>query len=225
MLGPLLPLLFSFILLPLLLVLLHVQAVSLAFSNMGLSPTLVIIIFYLSLLGSFVNIPISRRKIRVERKSLLPLPFFLPLFYYPPRVQEQVVAVNVGGAVVPLLLSLYVLPKAPMGSVLLATSVVAAVCFALARPVEGVGITIPALIPPIIAAALAYLLVPDPVGRTAVAYTAGVLGTLIGADILNLPRIHRLGRLSRSRAHVVSIGGAGVFDGIFLVGILAAILT
>ena len=96
---------------------------------------------------------------------------------------------------------------------------------ALARPVEGVGITIPALIPPIIAAALAYLLVPDPVGRTAVAYTAGVLGTLIGADILNLPRIHRLGRLRRSRAHVVSIGGAGVFDGIFLVGILAAILT
>ena len=98
-------------------------------------------------------------------------------------------------------------------------SVVAAVCFALARPVEGVGITIPVLIPPIIAAVLAYLLVPDPVGRTAVAYTAGVLGTLIGADILNLPRIHRLG------AHVVSIGGAGVFDGIFLVGILAAILT
>ena len=186
---------------------------------MGLSPTLVIIIFYLSLLGSFVNIPISRRKIRVERKSLLPFPFSLPLFYYPPRVQEQVVAVNVGGAVVPLLLSLYVLPNAPIGSVLLAISVVAAVCFALARPVEGVGITMPALIPPIIAAALAYLLVPDPVGRTAVAYTAGVLGTLIGADILNLPRIHRLG------AHVVSIGGAGVFDGIFLVGILAAILT
>ena len=219
MLGPLLPLLFSFILLPLLLVLLHVQAVSLAFSNMGLSPTLVIIIFYLSLLGSFVNIPISRRRIRVERKSLLLFPFSLPLFYYPPRVQEQVVAVNVGGAVVPLLLSLYVLPNAPIGSVLLATSVVAAVCFALARPVEGVGITIPALIPPIIAAALAYLLVSDPVGRTAVAYISGVLGTLIGADVLNLPRIHRLG------AHVVSIGGAGVFDGIFLVGILAAILT
>ena len=137
MLGPLLPLLFSFILLPLLLVLLHVQAVSLAFSNMGLSPTLVIIVFYLSLLGSFVNIPISRRRIRVERKSLLPFPFSLPLFYYPPRVQEQVVEVNVGGAVVPLLLSLYVLPNAPIGSVLLATSVVAAVCFALARPVLG----------------------------------------------------------------------------------------
>jgi uncharacterized membrane protein len=219
MFGPILQLLFSFILLPLLLVLLQIQAVSLAFSNMGLSPTLVIAIFYLSLLGSFINIPISRRKIRVERRLPLPFPFSLPLFYYPPRVQEQVLAVNVGGAVIPVLLSLYVLPNAPIGTAMIAIAAVSAVCFVLARPVKGVGITLPAFISPIVAAALAYLLVPDPIGRTAVAYAAGVMGTLVGADILNLPRIHRLG------GHVVSIGGAGVFDGIFLVGILAAILT
>lgn len=217
MFGPFRPLLFVFILLPLLLVLLHVQAVSLAFANLGLTPALVIVIFYLSLLGSFVNIPVSRRRIRVERKSWLSLPF--PLFFYPPRVREQVLAVNVGGAVVPVLLALYVLPNAPLPKVLLATAAVSAVCFAIARPKKGVGITIPALIPPVVAALLAYLLVSDPAGRTAVAYISGAMGTLIGADILNLPRIHRLG------AHVVSIGGAGVFDGIFLVGILAAILT
>jgi len=215
--GPLLPLLFFFILLPLLVVLLHVQAVSLAFANLGLTPTSVIIIFYLSLLGGFVNIPVSRRRIRVEGKPWLPLPF--PLFFFPPRVREQVLAVNVGGAVIPILLSLYVLPSAPLAKVLLATIAVSAVCFVIARPKEGVGITIPALIPPIVAALLAYLLVSDPAGRTAVAYISGAMGTLIGADLLNLPRIHRLG------AHVVSIGGAGVFDGIFLVGILAAILT
>ena len=219
MLGPLLPLLFSFVVLPLLVVLLQVQAVSLAFANLGLSPTLVIIIFYLSLIGSFVNIPVSRRKVRIEGKSLLPLPFPFSLFRYPPRVKEQVLAINVGGAVIPVLLALYVLPNAPLAKVLVATATVSVVCFALARPREGVGITIPALIPPIIAALLAYLLVSEPAGRTAVAYISGAMGTLIGADILNLPRIHRLG------AHVVSIGGAGVFDGIFLVGILAAILT
>ena len=219
MLGPLLPLLFSFVLLPLLVVLLQVQAVSLAFANLGLSPTLVIIIFYLSLIGSFVNIPVSRRKVRIEGKSLLHLPFPFSLFRYPPRVKEQVLAINVGGAVIPVLLALYVLPNAPLAKVLVATATVSVVSFALARPREGVGITIPALIPPIIAALLAYLLVSDPAGRTAVAYISGAMGTLIGADILNLPRIHRLG------AHVVSIGGAGVFDGIFLVGILAAILT
>lgn len=219
MFGPPIPLLFSFVLLPLLVVLLHVQAVSLAFANLGLTPTSVIVIFYLSLLGGFVNIPVSRRRIRVEGKPWLPLPIPIPLFYYPPRVQEQVLAVNVGGAVIPILLSLYVLPNAPLAKVLLATIAVSVVCFVIARPKEGVGITIPALIPPIVAALLAYLLVPDPAGRTAVAYISGTMGTLIGADLLNLPRIHRLG------AHVVSIGGAGVFDGIFLVGILAALLT
>ena len=217
MLRPVLPLLFSFILLPLLLVLLYVQAVTLAFTRLGLSPAVVIVIFYLTLLGSFINIPLSRRKVRLERRRWLPLR--LPLFFYPPRVHEQVLAVNVGGAVIPVFLCLFLLPIAPVTPVFWATAAVSAVCFALARPVPGVGITLPALIPPIIAAVLAYLLVPDPVGRTAVAYIAGVMGTLIGADILNLPRIHRLG------AHVVSIGGAGVFDGIFLVGILAAILT
>lgn len=219
MLRPLLPLLFSFILVPLLIVLLQFQAVTLAFARLGLSPALVILIFYLSLLGSVVNIPLWRRKIRPERNSSLPFPLSLLLFYHPPRVQEQVLAVNVGGAVIPLLLALYVLPNAPLARVFLATAAVSAVCFVLARPVKGVGITMPALIPPIVAALLAYLLVDDPVARTAVAYVSGVLGTLIGADLCNLPRIHRLG------AHVVSIGGAGVFDGIFLVGFLAAILT
>ena len=219
MLRPLMPLLFSFILLPLLIVLLQFQAVTLAFARLGLSPSLVILIFYLSLLGSFINLPLWRRRIRSEKKSPLPFPLSLLLFYHPPRVQEQVLAINVGGAVIPLLLALYVLPNAPLARVCIATAAVSAVCFVLARPVKGVGITLPALIPPIIAALLAYLLVDDPVARTAVAYVSGVLGTLIGADLLNLPRIHRLG------AHVVSIGGAGVFDGIFLVGILAALLT
>jgi uncharacterized membrane protein len=45
------------------------------------------------------------------------------------------------------------------------------------------------------------------------------LGTLIGADILNLKKIRNLG------APVASIGGAGTFDGIFLTGILAVILS
>ena len=45
------------------------------------------------------------------------------------------------------------------------------------------------------------------------------LGALIGVDILNLPRIRELG------APVVSIGGAGTFDGIFPSGIIAAFIV
>jgi uncharacterized membrane protein len=51
------------------------------------------------------------------------------------------------------------------------------------------------------------------------AYIGGSLGTLIGADLLNLPNIPALG------ASVASIGGAGKFDGIFVTGIMAVLLA
>ena len=52
-----------------------------------------------------------------------------------------------------------------------------------------------------------------------IAYVSGVLGALIGADLLNLPKIPKLG------APVASIGGAGTFDGVFLSGIIAVVLA
>ena len=51
------------------------------------------------------------------------------------------------------------------------------------------------------------------------AYVSGSLGTLIGADLLNLDKLHGLG------APIASIGGAGTFDGIFVTGILAVLLA
>jgi uncharacterized membrane protein len=51
------------------------------------------------------------------------------------------------------------------------------------------------------------------------AYIGGTLGTLIGADILNIDKIKNLG------APVASIGGAGTFDGIFMSGIMAVLLS
>ena len=52
-----------------------------------------------------------------------------------------------------------------------------------------------------------------------IVYVSGTLGTLIGADLLNLHRMADLG------APMASIGGAGTFDGIFLTGIIAALLA
>jgi hypothetical protein len=45
------------------------------------------------------------------------------------------------------------------------------------------------------------------------------LGALVGADLLNLNRVQGLSD------PVVSIGGAGTFDGVFLTGILAVLLA
>ncbi len=198
----------------LLFVLFIFNAIAISFTKLGLSPPQTFLIFLAIIVGGFINIPVSQRKVVVEERRL---PF--PFFYYPPKMANQVIFVNVGGAVIPTLLSFYflLLPMTPLGPTVLATLVIIAVSKLLARVVPGVGIAMPAFIPPVISAILAFLLAPkDP---APVAYISGVLGTLIGADLLNLRRIRELGSLA------VSIGGAGVFDGIFLVGIIAALLA
>jgi uncharacterized membrane protein len=89
-----------------------------------------------------------------------------------------------------------------------------------ARPIPGVGIATPMFIPPIVAAIVGSLLSGGlPHHASAIAYISGVLGTLIGADLMNLRRLSELG------APVASIGGAGTFDGIFLTGIVAVLLA
>ncbi|NHM27126.1 DUF1614 domain-containing protein [Desulfofundulus sp. TPOSR] len=210
---PLIWLIFLILLFPFLIFVLFFQVATFSFAKLGLSPQGAVLLFSLSIIGGIINIPISRRRFVIEEER-----FFFPfLFYYPPRVREQIIAVNVGGAVIPVLFSLYLLERTPLWPALTAVAIVTIVAKALARPVPGVGISLPAFIPPLVAAAAAILLA----GKDAapVAYIAGVWGTLIGADLLNLYRLRELG------AHVLSIGGAGVFDGIFLVGVVAALLA
>jgi uncharacterized membrane protein len=120
--------------------------------------------------------------------------------------------------VIPGLLSLYLMAKNGLWiRGLLATAGVAVVCNAMAEPVAGIGIAVPIFIPPIAAAIVAILLSRDQAAP--LAYIGGSLGTLIGADLLNLDKLQGLG------APVASIGGAGTFDGIFVTGVLAVLLA
>jgi uncharacterized membrane protein len=128
---------------------------------------------------------------------------------------RTIVAVNVGGALIPTLLSL--LMKKTYGRSLAAVAIVTAIMYWLAQPIRGVGIAVPVFVPPVVAAGTALLLSRQ--SAPALAYISGSLGTLIGADLLNLGRVQGLG------APVASIGGAGTFDGIFLTGILAVLLA
>jgi len=131
--------------------------------------------------------------------------------------QEYGLAINLGGTIIPTGVSIYLLFKAPLLPTLLATALMILICKFLARSVPGRGLAIPMIIPPVLATAFALLLGGDFAPQ--VAYISGVLGTLIGGDLLNLGRARKLG------AGIVSIGGAGVFDGIFLVGISSVVLT
>ncbi len=203
----------------LVLVLLGMRVLSYAYVNMGLRPTSVLLIYLLSLLGSYVNIPLFQ--LPGERVLQGQVVVYAGMQYVVPVVRNwpgTLVAVNVGGAVIPILLSLYLIVYHNVyGKALIATAIVAAVCHLLAHPVPGVGIAIPTFIPPIAAAVTAMLLSRAQAGP--LAYIGGSLGTLIGADLLNLGKIEGLG------APVASIGGAGTFDGIFVTGLLAVVIA
>lgn len=202
--------------------LIFIGVIGAAFKDVGFSPAIIVLILVGTFVGSYVNIPILKLKTAtpiIEEEHVN----FFGVVYRIPRVgygeATTIVAINVGGAVIPTLVSFYLLWKLPSITLyaLVGIAVVALVTHAVARPVKGVGITTPFLIAPIVAALLAYVL-PSGVPRV-IAYVSGVLGTLIGADLSNLNVIPKLG------APVASIGGAGTFDGIFLSGIIAVLLA
>jgi uncharacterized membrane protein len=190
---PLLLLLGLFLLLVVFVLMIELRVLSYAYRKIGVPPRYMFALLVLSLVGAHVNVPLY-------------------------TTHGTVVAINVGGALVPILLSLYLFFRTGLyGRMLIGTAVVAAIVHALARIVPGAGIAVPMLIPPLAAAGVGLLLsfrrAPP------VAYVAGSMGTLIGADLLNLQRVTELG------APVLSIGGAGTFDGVFLTGIIAGLLA
>ncbi len=217
------PLIFFFMLaffglLVLLFLLITVGAVSYAFDKIGISPFVVFALFLACLIGSYINIPVHR----MRNDEVMPdrvVSFFGFRFRVPSSARpETVIAVNVGGAVIPCLIALYLLAITdyPLRA-LVGVAIVAALSKRLARQVPGLGVAMPAFIPPIVTALLALLLAPEQ--SPMVAYISGTYGVLIGADLLNLKNLTAL------RAPVVSIGGAGTFDGIFLTGIIAVLLA
>jgi uncharacterized membrane protein len=190
-----------------------------AYQRMGIDSRYIFSILLLSLLGSYINIPLFQ--LPPEKIVSGQEVFFFGMRHMIPVVREwpgTVVAVNVGGAIIPFILSLYLMRKNNLyGLALSGITVLAVVVYQMAYPVAGLGIAVPVFTPPILAAVVALMLSRK--YAPALAYITGTLGTLIGADIMNLGKIQGLG------APVASIGGAGTFDGIFLTGILAVLLA
>jgi len=221
------PFLFFLLLLAFVFFTLFASAVNAVFATLGLPAWVAYPLLFLSLVGSFINIPVKEVAVEIEEVRYGMGPFFgrlYPVRIVEPEVKKTTIAINVGGAVVPIAISLYLLIEKPYGlpSFLLATAIVTLICYSFARIVPGVGIVMPNFIPPISACLMALfstLLFGCLELAPFVAYVSGVMGTLVGADILNLRRISKLG------ARVVSIGGAGTFDGIFITGIFSVILT
>lgn len=188
-----------------------------ASASMGIEARTMLTILLLALIGSDINVPVAylpeREVTTAAVVSFFGIPYVIPVVRDWPGT---LIAVNIGGAVIPTLLSLYLLIKNHLYALgLIGVVIVALVCHAVARPVAGLGIAVPIFVPPVVTAAVAIILARHRAG--ALAYISGSLGTLIGADLMNLNQVQGLG------APIASIGGAGTFDGIFLTGLLAVL--
>jgi len=205
------------ILLVVLIAMLEVGIIESAYQRLGMSHRAVTLLLLLSIFGSYINIPIAT----ISSGHVVQHHNVYNLSYAPALVSNRghtLVAINLGGAVIPVLLSGYLLMRVGgAGPALVATLVVALVVHHFSRIIPGAGIAVPTFIPGIAAAFMAFLVAREQ--RPAVAYVAGTIGCLIGADVLNLPLIARL------NAPVAAIGGAGTFDGIFMSGIIAVLLA
>ena len=204
-----------------------VDVMQTALTRLHLSPVVATLAVLGIFLGSLVNVPVYR----IDRIDSLPdytvgafgLGWFTPQFR---AVRQQtIIAVNVGGCVIPTLIAIRQLlgiVTSDGRTVLMAFLIAATntfVCYRAARPVAGVGIMMPGFLSPLVSVGLTWLLGVPTELRAPVAFFAGISGPLIGADLLHLRDVTRL------PAGVLSIGGAGTFDGIVLSGVLAALLA
>ncbi len=191
-----------------------------AYEKMGISRWAAYAILFSSLLGASINIPVADLvgqpvvEFR-EGSDGWGTRYVYPVVKQWPTTQ---LAINVGGALIPAALSIYLVAKNRIyGPALIGVAIVSAVVHMLAKPIPQMGISVPIFIPPVISAVVAMILSRD--YAAPLAYASGCLGTLIGADLMNLNELGKLG------SSVASIGGAGTFDGVFLTGILAVLLA
>lgn len=215
------PLVLSLILLTLLglVIAVHVGIIAFSFEHLGLQADSALQLALAALFGSLINLPVARLHSRTSQLVTLRLRHGLLRLARQPNPAVTLIAVNLGGCLIPLGFCVYLLTQFPIAvpHLLFGVGAVAAISYWFSRPIPGIGIGMPFLIGPLTAALISITLEDE--YRAPLAYCSGVLGVLIGADLLRLKDIRRMG------GTIASIGGAGTFDGIFMTGLLAALLT
>jgi uncharacterized membrane protein len=192
-----------------------------AYQRLGIPPRIVTVLLFGMILGSYVNLPVATlsapKIIQNQVVYFWGIPYVVPHMVHAGRT---IVAINLGGALIPVTVCVYLLARfRAFLTTAIATVIVTGFVYCSSQVVPGVGVAVPTLVPGLIAAASGYLFKSFRAPAVAIAFVAGTLGCLIGADILNMPQVARM------HAPVVSIGGAGTFDGVFVSGIIAALLA
>ena len=177
-----------------LLVFVYYRVMSFAFRKRGIPRHLVVPALVAIPIGGLVNIPRWRHG-------------------------SATLAVNVGGAIIPVLISVYLLRKAPLLKTALVIAAVATVSSLLTKVNANGSIVLHYgfLILPLVALIPALILARS--NSPQVAFVGGTIGGLIGVDLVHLNESMHV-----SNGWVI-VGGRGVLDGILTTGIIAALLT
>lgn len=201
-------------------VFIQIGVLTVAFDKLGLSQGSAMLLLISSLLGSSINLPLFKLdatrepdpRWQQQRRWMSGL-----LSQIDP--QKVLIAINVGGGIIPMAFSIYLLQNHPLppATVISAIALQTAVCYAFSRPIAGLGVGMPILVAPLAAAIIAVTLSSDQ--SAPLAYICGTLGVLLGADLMRLGNVRGLG------SPIASIGGAGTFDGVFITGIVAVLLA
>ena len=217
---PVITLMLFFLLAVFFVAMIQIHIFEIAFEKLGLTPEITLLLLVGTLVGSGINLPIYSLRTKIAGHMVIS-PDRKPVWeiFQPAKEGKVVIALNIGGCVIPVGLCLYFisLQLIEPAKLLLALLAITGLSYNFSRLIPGVGVAMPIFIAPLASATVALIL--DPEHAAHLAYISGVLGVLLGADILRLNNIVSLG------APVASIGGAGTFDGIFLTGILAALLA
>ncbi len=227
------------LLLAVLLPVLFSEAVQGSLRALGLPVDIAVLLLVAVIVASAINIPLrslpTSRFVRTDPLATVGLSGLLP--HLETRSKATVIAVNVGGCLIPLALAVYQVVRLATASawtataaagdsgpnvqgaitaLVLATALNVLVCWKLARVVSGVGITLPGIVPGIVAASSALLLSAEV--APSVTLVAGTLGPLLGADLLHLRD------LRKTPVGLQSFGGGGTFDAVVFTLVLAALV-
>jgi len=138
---------------------------------------------------------------------------------------DSLLNINLGGALIPVIVCGVLIYKKGINllAVVGGTTVVSILAYSVSRIEPGVGIVaefpyyfLPAASGLIISLLFGLLMKKDEKFQIPYAYTIGVLGTLIGADLIRIPELVQRGVLG-------SMGGAGAMDLVYLSGLISSV--
>src|SRR6202142_1395413 len=187
---PLTPALFSILVFLFigLIILIQLRILRYAYMKLGVGPGATLLLLFGSLIGSYFNIPITVLPGQMVRSGQV-VDFF-GMQYVVPLVQDwpgTVLAVNVGGAVIPTLMSSYLVLRYQLWTrATIAVIAIAFIIHSMATPVHGLGIAVPVFAPVVATAILAFLLSRE--YAAPLAYIGGPMAQPIGARLLNLEK-------------------------------------